>query len=424
MIFFHTHHGRASTRLSNGTEQFLQICFSFVCYTELPVSRNLWQRLSIVTLSILAGMLLLSVGNLILPEAIVQSAFAYAAVALLSAACGVALDAFWGNRSQSAYTPSADQKRLAAEVDQLNQEIFSQAQQQTAELSRLNLELQLQMAMVQQAVADTQTSEERFHNMADNIQEGLSILENGQVVYMNNQACAIFGDCLEGDLERRIREFGAPEEQPRLAEIFKKSRQAGRLPGEVEYWIIRKDGIRRCIRERYSQLTTGEVEHIFVVSSDITDNVEILQNLEAAVNDRTRELSTVLDVSYRIASTLELEPLLNLVLEQIQTILPYSGAAIFILEEERLRVATFQVPGLELPDQAIYLPMESSEPYKQVINNQQVLIIEDIQGDTPLLARLPLPHPLPANLVVGACPLLDWHPAGGARSSHWSAQLD
>ena len=47
-----------------------------------------------------------------------------------------------------------------------------------------------------------------------------------------------------------------------------------------------------------------------------------------------RELSTVLEISQRIASTLELEPLLNLILDQIASIIPYSGAAIYTLEEE------------------------------------------------------------------------------------------
>jgi PAS domain S-box-containing protein len=357
------------------------------------VSRTIFQRLAIVLVSILAGTLLLAGSLRLLLTAPELQGLIILCVAclLISGSVGAWIGSSWVKRSNSPGKPYpekkllGEQQNLEAELDRLNQDLFSQAQQQAAELSRLNLELQLQMAMVKQAVADAQSNEERFRTMADNVQEGLTIIENDKLVYMNDQACRIYGDCLEGNLYQHIQKYSAPEERVRLSQALQSARQTGHLPEELEYWIVRKDGVRRCICERYSQLTTGGITRIFMVTSDITDSVQILQNLETAVNDRTRELSTVLDVSYRIASTLELEPLLNLVIEQIQTILPYSGAAIFTIEEQALRVATFQVPGLEPPEQTLYLPLDEAGPYKQVVSEQKVLIFDDIEGDTPLL---------------------------------------
>ena len=94
------------------------------------------------------------------------------------------------------------------------------------------------------------------------------------------------------------------------------------------------------------------------MTSDVTERVQAYQTLEQAVGDRTRELSTVLDISQRIASTLELEPLLNLILDQIASIIPYSGAAIYTLEEgSRLKVAAYQLP--DLPTLPSSLPSRS-----------------------------------------------------------------
>ncbi len=148
---------------------------------------------------------------------------------------------------------------------------------------------------------------------------------------------------------------------------------------------MRKDGARRCIRERYSQNTVHDISRIFVVTSDTTEAVQALQILETAVSDRTRELSTVLDVSHRIASTLELEPLLHLILDQIRSIIPYSGAAIFTLEGEDLFVAAYDVPGLPFQTSHLWLPLNQAGPYQHVISARQVLVIDDIHGDTPLL---------------------------------------
>lgn len=271
---------------------------------------------------------------------------------------------------------------------QLNQELLSRSKEQTNELARLNAELQLQMAMYKKAEEIAHTNEERFRNMADNIQEGLTIIENGRLIYLNARACEIFGDCPDGDISHRIRSFAAPEEQPGLEQAIIEAQRSGGFPKELEYWIVRKDGVRRCIRERYSTSYTNSVARIFIVTSDITESVQAYQSMEHAVSDRTRELSTVLDVSRRIASTLELEPLLNLILDQIQTIIPFSGAAIFTLEENRLNAAAYQAPEPYAQGQRLHLSLDQAGPYRQVVLDKSVQIINDIKGDTPLWRAL------------------------------------
>jgi PAS domain S-box-containing protein len=282
----------------------------------------------------------------------------------------------------------SENQRLEAELFQLNQDLLSRYQEQTNELARLNIELQLQMAMHKKAEETAHANEERFRNMADNIQEGLTILENGRLIYVNDRACEIFGDCPDGNILDRIRSFALPEEQTRLAETIVTAEQNGGFPFDLEYWIMLAGGRRRFIHERYSTSITDDVTRTFIVSSDITEQILAYHSLENAVSDRTRELSTVLDVSRRIASTLELEPLLNLILDQIQTVIPFSGAAIFTLEDDLLRVAAFQIPRQSFQIQPLQLSINQADLYQQVISDQKVLILDDVKGDTPLLRAI------------------------------------
>jgi PAS domain S-box-containing protein len=267
---------------------------------------------------------------------------------------------------------------------QLNQELLSRAQEQANELARLNVELQLEMAMHKQAKEIAHTNEERFRNMADNIQEGLTIIENGRPVYVNERACEIFGDCPEGEISNRILHFAAPEERDRLREAIQVGDGNGDFPQKLEFWIIRKDGSRRCIRERYSNIHTNEITRTFIVTSDITERVQAVQALENAASDRTRELSTVLDVSTKIVSTLELGPLLYLILDQLQTIIPYYGVAIFTLEENKLDAVAYRVPGIPVQPYPVYLTLNRPSSSRQVVLEKKVLIIDDAQGETPL----------------------------------------
>ncbi len=242
--------------------------------------------------------------------------------------------------------------QLEADIHQLNAELEKRSSVHQSELGRLNVELSLQMAKHQQAEAAARRNEERFRNLVDNIQEGLTIIENGRQVYINDRAREIFGECPEGDLAQRIHNFALPGEAERVNSVF-----ASEFPSELQYWIRRRDGESRCIREHYSSVHSEDSDRIFIVTSDITERLQALQTLENAVQDRTRELSTVLEVSQRIASTLELEPLLYLILDQIASIIPFSGAAIYTLEDNELKVAAYQMPGLlDLPP-SLSLPL-------------------------------------------------------------------
>jgi PAS domain S-box-containing protein len=303
---------------------------------------------------------------------------------LLAAITGILIDKRIFPKLQHDTLIENERKQLEADLLQLNRELEESAKVQTSEMARLNLELDLQIAMHRQAEDIARMSEERFRNMADNIQEGLTIIENSRLVYVNNRACEIFGECPDGDLVQRITKFALPEEFKRLQPILKLPLATAERRFELQYWIQRNDGSQRCIREHYSTSYSQEIQRSFVVTFDVTERIQAVNTLEQAVSDRTRELSAVLEISKKIASTLELEPLLNLILDQIQSIIPYSGAAIFTLEDDLLNVISHMVPGLPQPKHPLSLSLTDAGFYLPVIEEKKVAIIDDVHGETPL----------------------------------------
>jgi transcriptional regulator with GAF, ATPase, and Fis domain len=83
------------------------------------------------------------------------------------------------------------------------------------------------------------------------------------------------------------------------------------------------------------------------VIRDITEQVQAQQLLEQRVEERTRELSTLLEVSHNVASTLELKSLLGLILEQLKVVADYDGATVTIVEGESLVVTDYRETGRE-----------------------------------------------------------------------------
>jgi len=107
------------------------------------------------------------------------------------------------------------------------------------------------------------------------------------------------------------------------------------------------------------------------------------QMLEERVEARTCELSTLLEVSQNVASTLELGPLLDLILEQLKLVMDYSGAAVVELEGQDLVVRAYHGPVSQEEALGMRFPAEYAH-HLQVIRSQKPVIIADARGDDSL----------------------------------------
>jgi PAS domain S-box-containing protein len=139
-------------------------------------------------------------------------------------------------------------------------------------------------------------SKERFRRMAESIQDGLTIIEQGQVVYLNDRICEITGRSREELATMSSLDFVAPEERERLQQVMDKARQTGSLPARLEFWIERPDGTRRRIHNRYTitlaperqgssiegsagERWKGGLVDRYVVTTDVTERRQMEERL-------------------------------------------------------------------------------------------------------------------------------------------------
>jgi PAS domain S-box-containing protein len=132
------------------------------------------------------------------------------------------------------------------------------------------------------AEREIRKSEERFRMMADNIQDGLMIVENGKTIYANNRIAEITGYSLQELWAMDTLTIIAPECHE---EVIKRTRDIEKnpdKPSSLQMWIIRKDRDRRFVYLRISGVRHNENFYNFIIFTDMTaqkaQEVQIREN--------------------------------------------------------------------------------------------------------------------------------------------------
>src|SRR6266702_3416430 len=146
----------------------------------------------------------------------------------------------------------------------------------------------------------------------------------------------------------------------------------------------RKDGTPFPVDGRGTPFIFKGQPTVLAVIRDITEQVQAEQLLEQRVEDRTRELSSLLEISHTVASTLQLKPLLGLILDQLKTVVDYTGSAILTVEGEDLVFLDNRGPVPEAQLMQLRFPLKNLGLIWETITFRESIIMQDIRNNTPL----------------------------------------
>jgi signal transduction histidine kinase len=117
----------------------------------------------------------------------------------------------------------------------------------------------------------------------------------------------------------------------------------------------------------------GLLSRVWGVQRDITWR----KRAEASLGQRTSELTALLAVTRELASTLDLEPLLENVLLQLRTVIDFAGASVSMLQGEQAVVVAYDGP---LPRHQVVgraVPVAALAPFAQLMSQSKPVIFDD-----------------------------------------------
>jgi signal transduction histidine kinase len=138
---------------------------------------------------------------------------------------------------------------------------------------------------------------------------------------------------------------------------------------------IRKDGTPFHVDGHLSTFIYKGKPHALGVIRDIT---------EQRVEERTRELATLLEISHTVASTLQLKPLLGLILDQLKTVVDYTGASILTVEGDDLVFLDSRSPTPEEQLRQLHISPGRLGSIWETIASHESLLLPDVRDESSL----------------------------------------
>lgn len=250
---------------------------------------------------------------------------------------------------------------------------------------RLLEELQAALAAVQPQSRDgppgTEEGERRFQSIFEIASDGLILSdeETSRVIEANLAACRMYGFArqeLTGQLFTALI-------HPDYILQFENYVQAVRSEGASAALQVhlRRDGSPFYVELSGSVYTEQGRAVLLSIVRDVSQRVQREHLLQRHVDERTREQSTLLEISQTLASALELQP--GLILDQMQVIIDYTHAGLFKLEGSALTALAVRGPealGQAMPFQ---IRLQSPETLAQLFNERRSTRIADVQAEGP-----------------------------------------
>jgi PAS domain S-box-containing protein len=225
--------------------------------------------------------------------------------------------------------------------------------------------------------------EEQYYGVFQATTDGLVINDlEGHVVEVNPEFCAMHGYTREEMIAMDPTGFVHPDSHEKLRSFFETVARGEQF--HCEAMDVRKDGTPFHVEVYGTSFMYRGEPHVLGVVRDITERVHARELMEQRVEERTRELSTLLDVSSNMASMLEVGPLLNEILDQLKLVADYTNAAISIVEGDELCYLHFRGPAYGAS--ALHEPsiqVEPDEPIWRSLLRGEPVLIADIRSDTP-----------------------------------------
>jgi PAS domain S-box-containing protein len=242
----------------------------------------------------------------------------------------------------------------------------------------------------------------RYKQLIEAMRDGLvDVDEKGFISYANPRMAEMLGYTQEEIVGCAIFQFFSREMSEIISDQLDRRRK-----GEIDPYTItwqRKDGsILHTLNTPAPVFDEqGQFIRSIVVVTDISEQVQASQLLEQRVAERTKELTSLLELSQIVTGSLELMPLVTAILEKLKQVVNFSGAAVFSLLDNSLISQSFHIQVSPQAAKEIVRPYNQPGFIRPEYWHEGVILLPDVMENSEGLHKF---RTLTASVIGGVLP--------------------
>jgi PAS domain S-box-containing protein len=226
--------------------------------------------------------------------------------------------------------------------------------------------------------------ETQYRDIFNSTSDGLIITdrETGVILAANPAVAAMHGYTLAEFVGLHRSAIIHPGSMPMLSEYVRTIQAGGSY--RLQAIDVRKDGSSFHVEVQGSGFVYNRQPAILGVVRDITAEQTAYRQLEERVAERTRELTTLLDIAQSVTSTLDLQQLISVIFEQVNRVMETNSASILLRDGD---VVTLLASRLAPETAGQRYTVQQMEPLWSILAERGIVTIDDVRGESELARR-------------------------------------
>jgi PAS domain S-box-containing protein len=180
----------------------------------------------------------------------------------------------------------------------------------------------------EQALLRLRESEDRYRHLLERIQDGVVILSEGRIAFVNAVFARMAGDTPDGLAGAELQELIPPEDREDILERYRRWHERQAVSGELETRMRTRQGALLTVALRAGSVEWQGRRAMITTVRDMTRERRMEQELKA----NAARLGAINEIANAVNQSLTIEDIFNVAAEEARRIVPFDRLTIALLD--------------------------------------------------------------------------------------------
>ncbi|HJS59725.1 MAG TPA: GAF domain-containing protein [Vicinamibacteria bacterium] len=195
-------------------------------------------------------------------------------------------------------------------------------------------ELRRRSSDQERSLLELRASEDRYRRLLERLQDGVLIIQEGRIVYVNEGLATLTGETREALLGRPFTELSPAEDRRELQDRYERWEASQGVSGLVDTRVRTAQGATLMVSVRTGSVEFEGRRSVIATVRDVTRQRQMEQEVKAHAG----RLAAINEIANAVNLSLTIEDIFGVAADEVRHLVPFDRLTIALLDEDRADV--------------------------------------------------------------------------------------